>query len=317
MNRFIAMIKNFIKTAFRSLLKNKGFTFINVFGLALGLATCLLIVFYVFEELSYDRYNTKYERIYRVNTDLRYNGTLSSFGTAAKPVAAGLAQEFPEVEKSARITGALNIRFRKGNEIIREDEDNTTFYCDPGIFGIFTMPMLYGDPKTALTEPNSIVITESEAKKYFNRTNVVGHTLFLVTDSSTYKITGVMRDMPSQSHFRANFLMSMSQKTDNSWNSIGGFWTYILLRPGASGKRFEAKLDGFMRRHLDVLPGFKYEQFAKHGNYLRLNLMPLKDIHLHSNLQWQLGAGGNVQYIYIFSAIALFILLLACVNFMN
>jgi putative ABC transport system permease protein len=317
MNRFTAMIKNFIKTALRSLLKNKGFTFINVFGLALGLATCLLIVFYVFDELSYDRYNTKYERIYRVNTDLKYNGVLTHFGTTAKPVAAALAREFPEVERSARISGALNIRFKKGNEIIREDEDNTTFYCDPGVFGIFTMPMLYGDPKTALAEPNSIVISESEAKKYFNRTNVVGRTLFLVTDSSTYKITGVMRDMPSQSHFRANFLMSMSQKTDNSWNSIGGFWTYILLRPGAGGKRFEAKLDGFMRRRLDGLPSFKYEQFARHGNYLRLNLMPLKDIHLHSNLQWQLGAGGNVQYIYIFSAIALFILLLACVNFMN
>ena len=311
------MIKNFIKTAFRSLLKNKDFTFINVFGLALGLATCLLIVFYVFDELSYDRYNTKYERIYRVNTDLKYNGVLTHFGRTSKPVAAALAREFPEVDRSARISGALNIRFKKNNEIIREDEDNTTFYCDPGIFGIFTMPMLYGNPKTALTEPGSIVITESEAKKYFNKTDVIGRTLFLVTDSTTWKITGVMRDMPSQSHFRANFLMQMSQVPGNDWNGLGGFSTYLLLKPGADRKRFEAKLDGFMRRHLDGLPGFKYEQFAKHGNYLRLNLMPLKDIHLHSNLQWQLGAGGNIQYIYIFSAIALFILLLACVNFMN
>ena len=311
------MIRNFLKTAFRCLLKNKGFTFINILGLALGLATCLLIVFYVFDELSYDKYNTKCKRIYRVNTDLKYNGILTAFGTTSKPVATALVSEFPEVERSARITRALNIRFKKGNEIIREDENGTTFYCDPGIFEIFTMPMLYGNPKTALTEPNSIVITESIAKKYFNRVNVVGQMLFLVTDSTTYKIEGVMRDMPSQSHFRANFLMSLSQKPDNNWNGIGGFCTYILLKPGADPKRLETKFIGLMRKHLSTVAGFNYDKFEKHGNYLRLNLTPLKDIHLHSNLQWELGANGNIQYIYIFSAVALFILLLACINFMN
>ena len=182
------MISNFLKTAFRSLLKTKGFTLINVFGLALGLATFLLIVFYVFDELSYDRYNTKYDRIYRVNTTLKYNGTTTVFATCAIPVADGLAKEFPEIERSARITPALNIRFKKGNEIIRED--GTAFYCDPGIFSIFTLPILSGDPKTALTEPNAIVITESEAKKYFNRTDVVGQTLFLVSDSTAIKLPG-------------------------------------------------------------------------------------------------------------------------------
>ena len=311
------MIKNFIKTAFRSLLKNKGFTFINVFGLALGLAMCLLIVFYVFDELSYDKYNTKYDRIYRVNTDLKYNGGLSSFATTAKPVAAGLAREFPEVENSARLAKALNIRFKKGNEIIREDEDGTTFYCDPGIFRIFTWPMLYGNPQTALIAPNSIVITASEAKKYFNRINVIGQTLFLATDSSIHKITGVIRDMPSQSHFRANFLMQMSQVPGDNWNGIGGIYTYILLKPATDPKRLEAKLDGFLSRHLEQVPGFKFKGFEKSGNYLRINLIPLKDIHLHSNRQWEMAANGNIQYIYIFSAIALFILLLACINFMN
>jgi putative ABC transport system permease protein len=311
------MIRNYIKTAFRSLLKNKGFTFINVFGLALGLATCLLIVFYVFDELSYDRYNTKYDRIYRVNTDLKYNGVLSLFATSANPIAAGLVREFPEVEKSARLAGAVNIRFKKGNEIIREDEDGATFYADPDIFQIFSWPMLYGNPKTALTTPNAIVITESEAKKYFNRVDVVGQTLFLVTDSSNHEITGVIRDMPSASHFKANFLMAIEQKAETNWNGIGGIYTYILLKPQANRRNFEAKLNGFMRRHLDQVPGFDYKRFEKHGNYLRINLTPLKDIHLHADRQWEMGPNGNIQYIYIFAGIALFILLLACVNFMN
>ncbi|HEY8784055.1 MAG TPA: ABC transporter permease [Mucilaginibacter sp.] len=307
------MIRDFIKTAFRSLLKNKGFTFINVFGLALGLATCLLIVFYVFDELSYDRYNTRYNRIFRVNTDLKYQGKVTSFATAAAPVAAALASEFPEVEKSALITPAINVRFKKGSEIFAEDK---TVYCDPGIFDIFTLPMIYGDPKTALTEPNSIVITESDAKKYFNRKNVVGQMLFLVTDSTTHKITGVIRDMPVQSHFRADFFMYLEPAKDNHWNTIGSFSTYILLKPGANRKRLEDKFAGLMRRNAGT-PSFNYEKFEKNGNYLRLNLTPLKDIHLHSNLQNELAANGSVQFIYILSAIALFILILACINFIN
>jgi putative ABC transport system permease protein len=197
------MIRNYIKTALRSLLKNKGFTFINTFGLALGLASFLLIVFYVVDELSYDRYNTKYDRIYRVNTDLKYHGTVTSYATTAVPVAAALKSEFPEVEVSARISSGVNIRFKKGNEIIRED--GSTFYCDAGVFNIFTLPMLSGDSKTALKEPNSIVISEAAAKKYFNSNDVVGKTLFSVTDSTTHKITGVMYDMPLQSHFKADF----------------------------------------------------------------------------------------------------------------
>src|ERR1700761_8525604 len=122
------MIKNYIKTAFRTLMKNKGFTAINILGLALGLATCLLIVFYVVDELSYDRYNDKYQRIFRVNTDLKYHGTITSFAIAGAPVGEGLVDTYPEVEKSARITPALNLRFKKGNEILAE---SNTFYSDP------------------------------------------------------------------------------------------------------------------------------------------------------------------------------------------
>ncbi|MEN0056742.1 MAG: ABC transporter permease [Mucilaginibacter sp.] len=308
------MIRNYIKTAFRSLSTNKGFTFINILGLALGLATCLLIIFFVIDELSYDRYNTNYERIYRVNTDLKFNGTISYFAGSPIPVADALTREFPEVEKVVRITPAVNIRFKKGDEIIKED--GATFYCETGIFDIFTFPLLSGDPKTALTEPNNIVITESMAKKYFNRSNVVGETLFLVTDSSTHKITGVMRDIPAQSHFKANFLFATNPAGQGHWNSISPFITYMLLKPGTDPKRFESKLALLMNRNLPTAD-FNYTKFKSNGNYFKLGLSPLSTIHLQSNRQGEIGINGNIEYVYIFSVVALFILLLACINFMN
>ncbi|MGF7037932.1 ABC transporter permease [Mucilaginibacter lappiensis] len=308
------MIRSYLKIAVRTLLKNKGFTFINILGLALGLAICLLIIFYVTDELSYDRYNTKYERIYRVNTDLKSNGTTLFFAGSPIPLADALMSEFPEVEKAVRITPSLNIRFKKGNEIV--SEDGAAFYCEASVFDIFTFPMLSGDPKTALTEPNAIVITESMAKKYFNRTNVVGETLFLVTDSSVHKITGVMRDMPLQSHFKANFLFAANAVGKGKWNSISAFKTYVLLKPGADRKRFEAKLDLLMDRNL-AKSDFDYKKFKSNSNYFKLGLIPLKDIHLQSNRQGEIGTNGNIQYIYIFSVVAIFILLLACINFMN
>ncbi|MBB3057123.1 ABC transporter permease [Mucilaginibacter gotjawali] len=308
------MIRNYLKTAFRSLLKNKGFTFINVFGLALGLATCLLIVFYVFDELSYDRYNAKYERIYRVNSDLKYGGTLTSFAIAAPPVGDAMAREFPEVERSTRLALAINLRFKKGNEIIQEDR---SIYCDPNIFDIFTLPMIAGDPKTALRDPNDIVISEKTAKKYFSSTDVVGKTLTKVGNdgNSIYKIAGVIRDIPAQSHFKADFLFGLDANQGKGWNGFM-FNTYILLQPGADPNHLEAKFDGLLRRHIDT-KDFNYTKFAAHGNYIKLSLTPLEDIHLQSNRQRELSANGNIQYVYIFSAIAIFILVLACINFMN
>ncbi|MDB5128771.1 ABC transporter permease [Mucilaginibacter sp.] len=306
------MLKNFLKTAFRSLLKNKGFTFINVLGLALGLTTCLLIVFYVVDELSYDRFNTKFDRIYRVNTNLKYGGTTTSFAIAAPPVANALAKEFPEVESSARLSAAINIRFKKNDEII---EEKTVFYCDPTIFNIFSLPLMEGDLKTALAEPNSIVISKSAALKYFNTTNAVGKTISMVTDSTAYKVTGVMEDMPRQSHFKADFFLALAPNHDNSWAHFS-FNTYILLKPGSDHKLLEGKFDALARRNMNT-EAFNYDKFVAKGNYIKLNLTPLKDIHLQSNKQRELGVNGDIQYIYIFSAVAVFILILACINFMN
>jgi len=306
------MIKNYLKTAFRSLLRNKGFTFINVFGLALGLATVMLIVLYVVDELSYDRYNVNYDRIYRVNTDLKYGGVTTNFAITAPPVGDAMVKEFPEVETAVRIAPAVNIRFKKGNETITED--GKAFYCSSSLFDIFTLPMIYGNPKTALSDPGAIVITASVAKKYFNRTDVLGRTLFMISDSSAHKITGVIKDMSDQSHFKGDFFIPIDDRA-GSWMGFS-VTTYILLKPAADPKALEAKLGGLVQRHMTT-PDFSYRKFAAKGNFINLNLTPLKTIHLTSNRQREIGVNGNIQYVYIFSAIAIFILLLACVNFMN
>jgi putative ABC transport system permease protein len=305
------MFKNNIKTAFRSLLKNKVFTFLNVAGLALGITTCLIIVLYVVDEFSFDKYNLKSDRIFRVNTDIKYGDNATSRAIAAPAIAQALVSQFPEVEKAVRLLpdGAL---IKKGNEFIREDK---VVYCDSSIFDVFTLPMIEGDPKTALSEPNSVVITESAALKYFTRTNVVGQNLIFFHDSVIHKITAVIHDVPKQSHFQFDILVSMQPveaSKEIAFNAIYPFSTYILLRPGSNYKNLEAKFPALLKEHLGFLADME-----KGGDYIKINLTPLKDIHLKSNRTNELGKNGNIQYLNIFSIIAVFILLIACINFIN
>src|SRR6185503_582363 len=219
------MIRNLIKTAFRNLLKNKGFTAINILGLALGLATCLLIVFYVTDELGFDHFNKNYSRIYRVDEEVKYNGDLSEVAVCPAPLAATLSAQFPEVENTVRFRQSGTFQVRKGNQNIHEDH---VTYCDNSIFKVFTLPMADGDANKALSEPNSVVITEDMARKYFNRTNAVGETL-VFNDTHPFKITGVIKDIPMQSHFRFDFFISMptlDESKENSWLS-SNFQTYL------------------------------------------------------------------------------------------
>ncbi|HEY4063891.1 MAG TPA: ABC transporter permease [Puia sp.] len=311
------MLPNYLKTALRSLKKNRGFTILNVLGLALGLSVCLLIVFYVLDELGYDRYNTKAERIFRVNTDIKFGTATFSFAQAGDPLAAAVIREFPEVDTAVRLAVSHGTRFKKGNTQVLEDRG---VYSDPGIFDVFTLPMIEGDPVTALTAPNSIVITESMARKYFNSIHVIGRTLSMVDDSIVHSITGVIKDIPPQSHFNFDFFLSTTSLPDNRniyFNAIK-INTYILLRPGARYKDLEAKFPAFLRKVLGNQPGgWDMDAFEKSGNYFKMSLTPLLDIHLHSDRARELGTNSDIQYVYIFSAIALFILLVACINFVN
>ncbi|MHB8207362.1 ABC transporter permease [Mucilaginibacter sp.] len=313
------MIKNYIKTAFRSLQKNKGFTAINVLGLALGLATCLLIVFYVVDELSYDKYNINASRIYRVNEDLKLGDNKVQYAVCMAPLAQTLKNDYPSVENTVRLKNAGGMHVKKGQESILE---NKVLFADPSLFDVFTLPILYGNKANALTEPNTVVLTVSMAKKYFNRLDVVGKSL-ITDDNKPMKITAVIKDIPEQSHFHADFFISSSSFPESNspeWLR-SSFNTYVLMRKGADYKNLESQFPALLRKYsggqMQAELKMNIDQFEKGGSYFRMNMIPLTDIHLHANQTGELGANGTTQYVYIFSVIAIFILLIACVNFMN
>jgi len=306
------MIGNYFKTAYRSLKKNKGFTAINVLGLSVGLATCLLIVFYVVDKVSYDRYNTNADRIYRITETAKVNGNEQSYAGSEKPLLY-MIKDFPEVEKRARFIpvntlflSSQKFRVRKGNNDIQE---KNVVYTESSVFDMFTLPAISGIP--ALDEPHTAVITQSTAEKYFNTTDAVGKTL-TINDTSFYKITAVIKDIPAQSHFNYDFFLSYTSIREYmapGWG-YGGVHNYVLLKPGADIKKLESEMQAIAYKHYP-------ESMHTNGNYLKYTLTPLLDIHLHSIAQYELSEKGSIQYVYIFSVIAIFILLIACVNFMN
>ncbi|PWT99073.1 MAG: cell division protein FtsX, partial [Bacteroidetes bacterium] len=213
------MFRNYFKTALRNLWKSKGFSAINIIGLAIGLATCLLIILYVFDELGYDKYNKKASRIYRINNDIKFGG--NNFNLTQVPGVCGpaLVRELPSVEQYARFRYHGSFLVKKGNTNLREQN---VVYADSTMFDVFTLPMISGDPKSALTVPHSLVITETTAKKYFNRTDVAGQTM-VINDTINYKIAGVIEDIPRQSHFNFDFFVPMLQdeysRDESGWLS--------------------------------------------------------------------------------------------------
>ncbi|MEO6730188.1 MAG: ABC transporter permease [Ferruginibacter sp.] len=316
------MLKNRFKIAWRNLLNNKTFSIINVTGLAIGLSGFLLIALYIADELSYDRFNKKAGRIYRINSELRFGDTDLKLAVCSDPMGATLKKDYPQVEEFVRFYASSGSKLvKKGNEFINE---SAVVHADSTLFNVFTLPAIEGDTKNALNEPNTVVVTESTAKKYFGNTQVVGKTI--ETDESKnnlYKITAVIKDIPKNSHFNFDFIFSM----DNVEYGFGtylshNFQTYILLREGVDYKVFEKNFTQVIDKY--IMPQAKQfmqissmEDFKKAGNKLEYHLIPLTDIHLKSDRFPELGVNGNIQYVYIFSAVALFILLIACINFMN
>ncbi len=313
------MFKNYFKTALRNLSKNKFYTSINIIGLAVGLATCLLIFLYVVDELSYDKYNANADRIYRVNNEIKFNGNYLDLAQVPAVMGSTMLREMPQVQQYVRMNWHGSFLVKKGDENIQEQR---VAYADSTLFDVFTLPVIAGNAKTALKDYHSLVITESIAKKYFNSTDVVGKTM-LMNDTSNYKITAVIKDVSKQSHFHFDFFVPMLENFGNNednWLSEN-YTTYILLKKNADVKQVEAQLNPFMDRHvgpqLQSFVNISLSDFKKGGSYIRASLTPLTAIHLHSNKQGDLEGNGNAEYVYIFSGIALMILLIACVNFMN
>ena len=315
------MIKNYLKVAFRNLWKNRGFSAINIIGLSIGLATCLLIMLYVMDELSYDKFNEKADRIYRVDGDIMFGGNHFILAVCPEPMGPQLKNDYPQVEQYVRFRNYGGFLVKKGNENLQEDK---VIYVDSTLFDVFTLQMIAGNPKTALKDPNCVVITEKIAKKYFNTTdNVVGRTL-TINDTGNLKITGVIKNIPSQSHFNFDFFISINGSIQswelNNWISNNEN-TYVVLKKGSEPKALESQLDAMAEKYIGpqatALLNIKMEDFKKSGNYVHYSLTPLTSIHLYSDKVAELGANSSIQYVYIFSAIAIFILLIACVNFMN
>ncbi len=317
------MLRNYFRIALRNLSKQRFYSFINASGLALGIAACILIMLYVTHELGYDRYHEKAARIYRVNGEIKFADNHFRLAVAPAPLGPVLLEEYPEIESVVRFRdhGSYLVRAEKGVESAREF---AIIFADSTVFQIFSIPVIQGNAHKALVEPNTIAISQSAADKYFHGATALGQTLML-DNKLACKVTAVFEDMPSQGHFKFEFIISMAGFDEaKSTNFLSNnFNTYVLLREGTDPKQLERKLPDVVRKYIGpqaamIVGGeFDLDAFIAAGNKLEYTLMPITDIHLHSDLTGELSANNDITYVYLFSAIALFILFIACINFMN
>jgi putative ABC transport system permease protein len=305
------VIKNYIKIAFRNLWRHRAFSFINIMGLTVGMTACFLIFLYVTFELSYDSFHSKADRIFRVVSDIKTPTEVIHAGGPAWAVAPNAKDEFPEVESFVRIAANDNVLFRKDN--IKFQEENCA-WADSAFFKVFDFKLIKGNPATALKEPLSIVFTESAAKKYFGKIDPMGQTLLITGDAFPAKVTGIMKDIPENSQIKGDIILSMSTITqkfnsslDSQWGNYGAS-AYLLLKPGTDPKKLEKKFPSFLQRR-------NGDEMKKLQMYPTLFLEPLKDVYLRSTRDGS--KTGNINNVYIFSIVAIFILLIACINFIN
>ncbi|MCR8556199.1 ABC transporter permease [Mucilaginibacter sp. BJC16-A38] len=313
------MFKNYFKITFRNLWRNKGFSAINIFGLAIGLAVCLLITLFVIDELSYDKYNVNADRIYRVTSDFKVNGSVFLDRESPASMAATMVREYPNIEMAARLKNDGKILVKKGEQTLIEDN---CYYADANLFKVFTLPMIAGDPKTALNEPHSLVISENIAIKYFNTLDVIGKTMRM-DNTTDYKITGVIKNTPVQSHIHFSFIKAISERADRNqtqWTSENSM-TYLVARKGVSQKEIDDDLREACKKYAEPeLKQFIHTTIAdldQKGDHYRFVTIPITKIHLYSEVTHEREPSGNIQYVYMSIVIAVLILLIACVNFMN
>jgi putative ABC transport system permease protein len=317
------MFKNYFTIAIRNLSKHRFYTFINIMGLAVGIASCLVIVLFVINELSYDKHHHHANRIYRVNGEIKFGGNHWKLAVAPAPLAETFIREFPEVENAVRFRsrGSYLVKVNETADNIKEDN---VIWADSSFFKIFTVPVLQGKSSTALKDPNSVAISRKVASKLFPEGNALDQTIIL-DNRWPMKVTAIFEDMPETGHFKFDILISMAG-LDEAKGTVflsNNFQTYLLLKEGADPKALEAKFPAFIIKYMgpqiaQVLGSeFTLEKFASSGNKIEYTLMPLLDIHLHSDLTGDFRPNSDITYVYLFSAIALFILVIACINFMN
>ena len=317
------MFQNYLKVALRSLLKRKVFTAINILGLATGMTVCLMIILFVRDELSYDNFQEKGDRIYRVVLERKYPDRSASYAIIPQSIGGAIQQEFPEVAVSTGLqdfTGPNNFLVRIGDRTL---EEKNVLTADSNFFRVFTAPLLEGDPATALQKPNMAVINERTAKKLFgSAAGAIGQS-FETDGQLRFTISGVCKDLPDNSHLTFNILLSAVTFPFARDRNYTGFstYTYLLLNKDASPATLEAKFPQIIEKYVAGQIarnfGMTYQQFLASGNGYHYYLQPLRKIHLISDLEAEIRPNGSMRAVYIFGIIAVFILGIACINFIN
>ncbi len=304
---FIPMLKNYFLTAFRSLKRNKLHASINILGLAIGMTCCILIILFIQFELGYDRHNKNATRVYRLAVDLEAN----DWAISAFPLGALLKENFPEVENYTRIK-PIETFVQNSDNLVKNKEK--IFFADSTVFDVLDIKLLKGNPVNALAKINSMVITPARARAYFGDEDPVGKTLTRVDSKTEFVITGIFEPLPSNSHVHMDMMVSsenfpiMRANAEDGWNYLTNHYTYVVLPENFDYITFEKTISKFLD---------KYHELKPEDTPNQLRLQPLTDIHLHSNRGLEVEANGNMNTVYILSAIAFFILVIACINFMN
>ena len=315
------MLRNYLLVAFRNIWRDKGYALINILGLAIGIASSIIILLFVLDELSYDRHNEHFADIYRICIRGKIQGNEMEAALSNAPMGATLKRDFPEVTEFTRL-----FTF-DGDPIVRYEDrvfvEQEFYYADSTFFNVFTAPVIQGDPEKMLNRPNTLVLTEETARKYFGDENPVGKMLKVGQEEENFEVTGVVRGFPHNSHFRFNMLSSMSSiyiADMEQWLGNNNY-TYIVLQGGFDPEKLEAKFPDLLRKHmgpqLEELLGMTMEEFLGGGNQYGYFLQPLSEIHLESDLQFEINPGGSRTSVIIFSIIAVFLIIIASINFMN
>ena len=320
------MYKNYLKVAIRSLLKRKVFSLINILGLATGMAVCLLIVLFIRDEVSFDKFHERGDRIYRIALERIYPGRKSSYAIIPSSIGEAVKHEFPEVEQETHMFDLVGT----GSFVLKYDEkvfeEHKVFLADSNFFKVFSAVTLAGDPATALQKVNSVVLTQTTAERIFGSAKeAVGKQFTTVVNDGNpnYVVSAVIKEWPKNSHFKFDMLVSTpSFKFAAVPNYIGfSAYTYVLVKKGATAKAVEAKFPQIIQKYVsgEIGRSFNqsYEAFTKAGNGYHYFLQPVSDIHLNSDLEAELNTNGSSSTVYLFTIIAVFILTLACINFIN
>ena len=315
------MLKDFFIYAFRNIRKQVGYVLINLTGLAIGLTSFLFIALYVINELSYDRFHRNYESICRLKVVGRMAGGELDQAVTAAPMMQAMLSDYPEVEQATRIRQMGDWLIRFGDKKFNEDG---ILFADSTFFKVFDFRLIKGDPQTALARPKSMILTEEFARKYFGDQDPMGQKLIVESDTVLYSVTGIVQNVPENSHFKFDMLASMStypgQANNQFWVSHN-FYTYITVKAGTNLKDLQEKFQGMVTKYvgpqIQQILGYSIDDFKKAGNDFRYIIEPVKDIHLKGAVQYNLEPPGSLTTVYIFAVIAILILAIAVINYIN